>query len=186
MTVRPPFAWMSRSAQKRAFWTAVLITIIVLVAMNIAGASLTTVASPAGIISFEFAGSVGKAGCMMASWGADGRVVAAFSLGLDYLFLVAYSVAISLGCVLVAGAAFNNSGTGAWLGVIFAWAQFAAAALDAVENYGLMRVVLGSHVELWPALARACAIPKFAFVLVGILYVIVGLVLLAIRKIGNR
>jgi hypothetical protein len=186
MIIRHPFAWISGSTRRRLLWTMSAIAIVVLVAMSIAGARLTTVASPAGIISFEFAGSIGKASCMMASWETNGPAVAAFSLGLDYLFLLAYSVAISLGCVLISGAAFNDAGAGAWIGMVLAWAQFVAAALDAVENYGLMRVVLGAQDEIWPALARACAIPKFLIVLAGLLYLIVALIILAIRKLGEK
>ena len=172
-----PFSWLSHSAQKRAFWIALGLTIAVLAGMNIVGGPLNTPAAPAAIISFEFAGSIAVASEMINSWGEKGAVLAAISLGIDYLFLVAYSIAISLGCVLIAGAVYNNARAAARVGIVLAWAQFAAATLDAVENYALIRVVLGSTADLWPALARACAIPKFAIVGLGLLYLIVGLVL---------
>ena len=82
---------------------------------------------------------------------------------------------------------YNNARAAAQVGIVLAWAQFAAATLDAVENYALIRVMLGSTPNLWPALARACAIPKFAIVGLGLLYLIVGLVMMPIvRRRGVR
>ncbi len=182
MSIHRPFSWLSHSAQKRAFWIALGLTVIVLAGMNIVGGPLNTPAAPAGIISFEFAGSIGVATAMMDSWGEHGPVLAGISLGIDYLFLVAYSVAISLGCVLIAGSVYRNATVATLVGIVLAWAQFAAAAMDAVENFALIRVMLGSMTHLWPALARTCAIPKFAVVGLGLLYLIVGLVMMPILR----
>ena len=60
------------------------------------------------------------------------------------------------------------------LGATLAWAQFGAAALDAVENYALIRLLLGDRSPRWPPLARWCALPKFAIVAAGLVYVLVG------------
>jgi len=190
MNIRQPFSWLPHSARKRAFWIAVVVTIVVLVSLNVAGSPLNTSAAPAGIISFEFAGSIDVATEMLDSWDENGLVLAAVNLGIDYLFLVAYSVAISLVCVLVADRVYGGAGIAAAVGIVLGWAQFAAAALDALENYALMRVLLGFTAELgpaenlWPALARACAFPKFAIVGAGLLYLFVGLVLMPIA--GRR
>jgi hypothetical protein len=105
------------------------------------------------------------------------------SLGLDYLYLVAYASAIALGCVMVAR---RLSGRGEFLplvGVVLAWAQFGAALLDCVENYALIRVLLGSQQELWPVVARWCAIPKFLIVALGLVYVGIGFVWVMGEKI---
>ena len=50
----------------------------------------------------------------------------------------------------------------------------AAAVLDAIENVGLIRLLEGSTHPLWAPLAKWCAIPKFAFVTLGLVYVIAG------------
>ena len=68
------------------------------------------------------------------------------------------------------------------VGVILAWAQLGAALLDAVENYALIQVLFGSRQELWPVVARWCAIPKFLIVAAGLVYVGVGLVLVIVTK----
>ncbi len=111
---------------------------------------------------------------MVESWGPAGQVYAGLNLGLDYLFLVAYASAISLGCVLAARGLAQRIKVLSGLGVILAWAQFAAALLDAVENYALIRVLLGAEQALWPVLARWCAMPKFIIVGLGLVYAIVG------------
>ena len=65
------------------------------------------------------------------------------------------------------------------------WAQFVAMLLDATENYALIRVLLGltgSQPALWPMVARWCAIPKFIIVGAGLLYLIVGIAAMLVRK----
>lgn len=108
MTFRHPFSWLSHSAQGRAFWIVFGLTIAVPAGMNIIGGPLNIPAAPAGIISFEFAGSSAVATEMMDSWGEHGRALAAVSLGIDYLFLVAYSIAIS-GLLWLEPALFRSS-----------------------------------------------------------------------------
>jgi hypothetical protein len=56
-----------------------------------------------------------------------------------------------------------------------------------VENYALIRVLLGSPSALWPAVARWCAIPKFLLVAAGLVYLLVGVVAaLACRPRGGK
>jgi len=139
------------------------------------------------IVSFEFTGSLSNAREMLESWGPTGRVYAGLSLGTDYLFLVAYSIAISLGCVLASRGFLQRSGFLSAVGVIFAWAIFGAALLDSVENYALIQVLLGAKQSLWPAVARICAIPKFLIVGLGLLYVLLGAVTwVAAKAMGSE
>jgi len=49
--------------------------------------------------------------------------------------------------------------------------------LDSIENYALIRVLLGSQQELWPRMALWCAVPKFLIVAVGLVYVLIGAVI---------
>ncbi len=179
---RYPFARLSESGQKIAFIFLFALTLIVLASLQALGAPLNTETAPMGIVSFEFAGELAPAQRMVESWGQEGRVYAGLSLGLDYLFLVAYASAISLGCVLVARSLARRVKFLPGIGAVLAWAQFAAALLDAVENYGLIRVLLGSDQAAWPVVAWWCAVPKFIIVALGLGYVIVGaLVALVVR-----
>ncbi len=154
--------------------------------MQVIGDPLKSAAAPSGIVSFELAGDLATAQGMVASWSPTARVFAGLSLGLDYLFMAAYASAIALGCVLVARGLAARAGFLATAGIVLAWGQFLAAILDATENYALIQVLLGSKDALWPALSWWCAVPKFAIIGVGLLYVIVGaVVLLATRGRGN-
>ena len=201
MTTRHPFNWLSTSGQKRAFMVLLALTLAVMMSLNALGRPLNTEVAPLGIISFELAGELSLAQSMVESWGQTGQVYAGLNLGLDYLFLVAYSSCISLGCVLVARSLSRSNsarpgssdpgqkrGFGNPLraisdvGVLLAWAQFGAALLDAVENYALIQVLLGSQQALWPVVARWCAIPKFLIVAAGLVYVGVGAVLVMVTK----
>ena len=150
--------------------------------MNIIGHPLVNETAPQGIVSFEFAGTVDVAQRMMDSWGPQGRISAGLSLGFDYLFLVVYALCIALGCVLISRAMQYRVKIFVPIGAILAWAQFLAAILDAIENFALIRVLFGATVDLWPALARLCAGPKFLIVSAGLLYIIIGLILSFIIK----
>jgi hypothetical protein len=182
MNLRHPFVWLSESGRRRAFIGIFIFTLAAMMGMNIIGQPLINEIAPQGIVSFEFSGTIESAKRMMDSWGEKGRISAGLSLGFDYLFLVFYAICIALGCVLVARALQYRVKILFPVGVLLAWAQFFAAILDAIENYALIRVLLGSSENLWPALARLCAGPKFLIVTVGLLYVIVGLILFFIIK----
>ena len=182
MTTRHPFNWLSTSGQKRAFVALLTLTLVVMVGLNALGGPLNTEVAPLGIVSFELAGELAFAQSMVESWGQTGQVYAGLNLGLDYLFLVAYSSSIALGCVLVARSLSRRGAFLSFAGVLLAWAQFGAALLDAVENYALIQVLLGSQQALWPAVARWCAIPKFSIVAAGLVYVAVGAVLAVVAK----
>jgi hypothetical protein len=182
MNIRHPFTWMSEREQKQAFLGIFVFTLAAMTAMNIIGHPLVNETAPQGIVSFEFAGTLDAAHRMMESWGETGLISAGLSLGFDYLFLVVYAFCIALGCVLMARAMQYRVKIFIPVGAVLAWAQFLAAILDAIENYALIRVLLGATVDLWPALARACAGPKFLIVSAGLLYIIVGLILMFIIK----
>ena len=115
-------------------------------------------------------------------WGERGRVYAGLNLGLDYLFMVAYAGAIGLGCALVADRLAGGNSLLSLVGRALAWGQFGAALLDAIENYALIRLLLGSEGAVWPALAKWCAFFKFAIVALGLAYVAIGAVVITIKK----
>ncbi len=72
------------------------------------------------------------------------------------------------------------------MGIALSWGQLLAALLDAVENYALIRLLLGSTGKLWPDLARWCAVPKFLLVGAGLVYVIFGAVLAMVGRARER
>jgi hypothetical protein len=68
--------------------------------------------------------------------------------------------------------------------VLLAWGMLFAGALDSVENYALIKLLLGSQANILALVARSCAIPKFLIVLLGLLYVILGAVISSV--LGKR
>ncbi|HLG13296.1 MAG TPA: hypothetical protein VJH03_02070 [Blastocatellia bacterium] len=148
---------------------------VLTVALNRIGSPLRTAEAPQGIISFEFAGSAAAAARIIGSWDESARVHAAFSIGLDYLYLVAYSTTSALACVWASGI-LRRRGISliGRAGVAIAWAQWLAALLDATENTALMSMLLGSPADALARIAWAAAAGKFALILAGVLYILLG------------
>ncbi len=174
MKLLHPFLWLTEPGQSRAFGVTSILALLTMAALQVLGIPLRTTAAPSGIISYEFAGDLEGARRILASWRPEARIYAGLNLGLDYLFMVAYAGALGLGCVLVARRLGRWSRGLAVLGVALSWGQWLAALLDAVENYALIRLLLGSERALWPALATGCALPKFIIVGAGILFIGAG------------
>lgn len=182
MAITDPFKNITNSVRKRALILFFILTIVLLTAMNWLDAGLKTGAAPCGIISYELADGLENSRRITASWGPDGKVRAALSLGLDYFFLVAYALFIALACSQIAKALQENSPNFAAVGYLLTWAQFPAAALDAVENAALIQLLLGSSQPALPLVARWCALIKFALVGAGLIYIIgTGLVFSATK-----
>lgn len=151
----------------------VVATLLCMAALTWLGAPLQTEAAPGGILTFELAGSPEAARRIVASWDAATRETAAFTLGLDYLFLALYPSAIAV--VLLQASA----GLGRWslrlraLARATAWLSLAAAPLDATENAALWLTLRGGGAP-WPQVAAVCAVPKFAIVGAGLCCALLG------------
>jgi len=169
----------------RALWLFIIAAIVLSAILQVVGRPLQTAAAPAGIISFEFAGTLENAQHMLASWDQNQQVRAGLSLGLDYLFLLLYSTAIALATFRVARAWRSRQPLLATAGVWLGWGQWLAAALDAVENVALIFLLLGSQGRVWAPLAWGCAAVKFAIVGVGLLYVLLGAGAYVARKLSS-
>ena len=172
--MRDPFRWLPIPYRGRALALLAGLAVVLMATLNILGVPLRTEASPAGIISYEFAGSLGASNRILEAWGEEGRTYAGLNLGLDYLFLLAYAGAIALGCVVAARSLREHVPVLAAIGTFLAWAVIGAGLLDGIENYALIRLLLGSSGASLPAVARWCAALKFLLVALSLLYVVVG------------
>jgi len=130
-----------------------------------------------GIVAFELAGTPERAKKITSKWGAEGQAAARVSLMLDYPFLVTYSGLQFIGCAAAAEELRDRPGGNALAaaGRVIAPAQIAAGAFDAVENTALLGIVAGRGGRLPAAVARACALAKFALLTVGGLYRALGI-----------
>jgi hypothetical protein len=181
-----PFKWISEPSRKTAFWVFFALAILLMIALQALGAPLKTPAAPGGIVSFELAGSIDAAEKILGSWDGLARAYAGLNLGLDYLFIVAYAGAIGLGCALCAASLASRLRVFASIGFILSWAQLLAAVCDSTENYSLISLLVGSTDDGWALLARACAIPKFSIVLLGLAYLAVALVVLLVSAASRK
>jgi len=166
-----PLTFIPSDKRKSTFLSLLALTLILFAVFRVLDASLRTPAAPNGIVSFELAGNIKPAAKILDSWNSGAQLFAAFGLGLDYLFMPAYALTLSLGILLAAG---RHKGVFARLGAWLGWGALAAALVDAVENFALWHFMLGDFQALWPRLAAYCAVIKFVFLLLGLVYALIG------------
>lgn len=155
-----------KQRRARIFWSLFVLNGVIMYWML---GPLTTPAAPQGIVSLELAGTEANAHAIIGSWDALARAHALFSVKLDYLFLLTYSTAISLGCIWAASHVQEQR----WLarvGLYLAWLQWLAALFDAIENVGLLYMLQGRIEQPWPLIAQWFAIAKFVLIALGLLY----------------
>ena len=137
-----------------------------------------------GIVGFEFAGSQERADEILADWGNGGSDAARASLWIDYAYILAYGTFL----VLAAAATRDRSRRMGWrrmagVGTAAMAIAVAGAALDAIEDVGLLLAVNGHGGDFAPRLAQICASLKFALRAVAISYLLAGLLLrLRVRR----
>lgn len=132
--------------------------------------------APLRIVSFELAGTLERAQQILDSWRkVDGMadIRAAFQIGADFLFILAYAPLMAL-LVYLGGEALGE----AWilLAGLVAWGQLGAGLFDMVENIGLMQVLLGAQTNRWAAVAAWSARIKIGLLFAGVPLAVIGLV----------
>ena len=163
-----------RAARWRVFVPAFTLTTIIGKLLSV---DLKTREAPCGIISFELAGSVDKARQIIAAWEAS-RIInrAFFSLKLDFAWIPCYSTTLSVACAWASEMiARHRWHAPARFGILLAWAQWLAGALDVAENIALLIVLRGRVTSFWTRAAQLAAILKFALALLGLAYSALGL-----------
>lgn len=179
-TLTHPLAAISPNQRARVLTPLLLATLIITFLFRFigpaqpAGGGTPTVSGTPTIVDFELAGSVDQAAQIINAWNENDRIRAGFSLGFDYLYMPVYSTTIALACVMAAGALKRK--TWASIGLLLAWGLWLAAFLDAIENLALFTELLGGNVAPWPQVAQICAAIKFGLILLGLLYVVGGVI----------
>lgn len=172
--IRHPFDALPERIQSRALLPLGVLLVVLSVALLRVGAALFSDAAPQGILSYEFAGDAATAARILASWSSEAREQAMLSLGLDYLYLIVYPAFLSLACARIAVRLGGRLPRAARLGAALSWAVLAAGALDAVENYALIRLLTDGASDTWAGLAWWCAAPKFALVGAALAFTLCG------------
>lgn len=134
------------------------------------------------IVELELAGSVERADAVIAD--ADLDAVRA-SIYWDFLFLAFYAPALYLGS-LWAGRHFDSERIQGIARAI-ACGALVAGAFDIVENLAMLGYLNGwGGWDGWPALSAIMAIPKFALVVVAILWILAGVGMAGARRLRPR
>lgn len=170
--------------QKKLFLPLLILTLLIMGALNFLGTPLTTNEAPLGIISYEFAGSVDQATSVLDSWSGDAKNVAALSLGLDFLFIFLYAPTIAMTCVWSGGVFSDRSLFFVKLGIPLACGVLLAGLLDMVENISLIILLLDSVKNPWPMIAAWSATLKFLFIALGLIYSTIGAIMWVYKRIS--
>ena len=166
-----PLEFISETVQKKIFFTLFALTLGLFGVFAWLDAPLRTPAAPNGIVSFELAATPQKAAAIIESWDARAQLFAAFGLGLDYLFMPAYALTISLGVLMVAR---KHGRIFAKLGGFIGWGALLAGLFDAIENVALWLLLSRTATAFYPPIAAVSATIKFTLIVVGLLLAFVG------------
>jgi len=179
--MKHPLEFIPSTNRKPVFLASLVWLVFMTIIMQLVSAPLKTNAAPMGIVSFELAGTPEKAFQIMVSWvtqAPDQPVRAieillytAFGLGIDYLYMPTYALTLALGVLLALG---RHKGWFASLGIWIGWGSLAAALFDATENFALWKILLGEFQSAWPMVAAVCATIKFALIMLGLGYAVLG------------
>lgn len=181
--MRHPLEFLPLEVRKPMFFTFLFLTLVLFAVFNVLDQPLRTDAAPDGIVSFELAGDAQTARLITDSWNQTSLLLsatgtpnpdivnvpyafAAFGLGLDYLFMPVYALALAFATLL---AAQKHTGALQSMAAAAGYGAFAATLFDAVENYALFKMLLGSFDSGFPAIAAFCAVVKFGLLFLGIL-----------------
>lgn len=178
-----PFSKLSNRDEKKLTSTISSLLIITILVTQFFNNQLVNDVAEYGIISFELSNSIERSIEIMNSWGSQAKIFAGLSLGFDYLFLLIYTLFLALMIHklnerLWGGKSFYN------IGNVILWSMYIAAIFDAIENLALIKLLLGSHEQLWSSVAFYFAFIKFILVIIGIIYVLVNTILYLVKKIS--
>ena len=136
--------------------------------------------TPTNIIEFEFARTPERAVKIFIDWGGSGVEKAKMSILLDFVFLVLYSWAISLGCKVAAD--FSQTAIISKIGLRLSRIIWIAGACDIIENVSLLLVMRNLDAMLLE-LAFWTAGIKFSIVIVALLFIVTASGIFLMQKL---
>ena len=166
-----PLGFIPASSRKKIFFPLLALTLGLLGVFQLLDAPLRNPVSPSGIVSFELAGTPSKADAIIQAWDASAQLFAAFGLGLDYLFMIAYGLTISLGVLM---AASKQGGSFEKVGNYVGWGVLVASLFDASENFFLWQILIGEGFSFYPRIAAVSATLKFILLIIGLGFALIG------------
>lgn len=176
-----PFKNLSRKQEQKLTRILIFSTSLLLIAMLYLDSFLKNTVCQHGIVSFQLAKNISVSNEIINSWSQVSQIACGISLGLDYIFLISYTLLIALlihklNEVLWKRSAIYN------FGIILIFSLVFAAIFDAIENIGLIQLLLGNIEQKWSSLAFYFAIPKFIIIVIGIIYILFNFVYYLFQK----
>lgn len=170
----------NRSLQ-RWFWISFVATIVFIIWLKQYLYPLQT----AEIVRFEMSKTLDAANGIMEQWKKDNKFQLAInSIYWDYLFIVLYTAAISLGCRFLSSISGNPllQKTGRFFSILI----FVAGVFDVVENIAMTTSLRQSPDTTMISLAYRMAISKFSIVFICLFFVVVCFFSWFFKKIAGE
>jgi hypothetical protein len=158
-------------------------TLFFFLVLRFQGKQIQTSASPAGIVSFELAGTAQETTQMLDAWkqaSAMGSV--RMNILIDFLFIPFYAL---LFYTLCGSISVRHHGKAASLGVLLAFFSLIAALFDILENLLMLAATYGYYNDTTALLTAFFAAAKFSLLALSLLYVVLLGLPLLIKKISN-
>jgi hypothetical protein len=160
--------------RRRGLIASGVVALAFFLAMLPAEQRMTDTGGP-GMIPFELAGSQERANEILGEWGEEGQDAARESLWIDFGFLLAYGLFLTLALASIR----DLAGERRWrrlaaIGAVVVYLGALVAGFDALENACLL-LTLGEAGAAFPVAAAIFAACKFALLAAAIAYLLVGL-----------
>jgi hypothetical protein len=154
--------------------------------MSETSALLKTPATPMGIINLELANNITKTNAIINAWAptasSDKIDVAKINTYWDLLFLFFYAGLLYLLCSFIAA---NTTGIISKAGFLIANAAIIAGIADIMENTGMFFSLYGMVSPIVSFSTAFFSVIKWSLVAIALVYVLLGLLLVAYRKIKS-
>lgn len=164
---------------KRLFWALLILWIATGATLELVNGFLETEATPYGIVSFEFCGFNNSCDLALDQWGETGQLFVMFSLGIDFLYLVVYPSFFAV-CIILLQRRVKPQRVPNINMIITACGLMAIT--DAIENYGLIRIILADSQSPYPMISAVSASIKFSVLAIVLLW----LFYLVLKNFGHR
>ena len=172
---------ISKKSEKKLTISLFFLVVVLIAAMKYFDLPLTNDVAPNGIVSFELAKELEVSKNILNSWDTHAKTSAGMSMGLDFLFLIIYASFIALLMHKLNESVWQNTKIYK-LVIILMYGVFLAALFDAIENFALIKLLLGDLQQHWSSVAFYFASVKFALLIFGILFIVVSWIAKLLKK----
>lgn len=175
------FNKLSKTNERKLIILLTVANVLLMASLNYLNTPLKNGICKTGIVSYELAKDLNLSKDIINSWSESAKIFAGISLGLDFLFLLVYTTLIALLIYKINNRLWKNSSINK-VGVFLIIAIFFAGLFDAIENFALIKLLLGDLKQHWSSIAYYFAFVKFVIVLSCIVFILIGWLGLLTKK----